>query len=123
MANKNQVIGRAKIRVDGQLMETAGDTTLDIGGVTREPVPGDYEAGAFRESSVRPSKLEISVLAKGSFSASAWAAMVDATISVEFDNGRTYVMRSAYSEGAPPLTTSDGKAKAVAYAKPAEEVR
>lgn len=122
MANKNQVIGRAKVRVDGQLIDTAGDTTFDPGGVTREPVPGDYEAGAFRVSETRPAKLEISVLTKGSFNATLWAAMDNSTISVEFDNGQAWVMRGAYSEGAPPITTSDGKAKAVAMSKPAEQV-
>lgn len=122
MANKNQVIGRARVRVNGAIVETAGDTTLDPGGVTREPVPGDYEAGAFRVSQIRPSKLDVSILAKGSFSAAAWGAMEDDTITVEFDNGRSFIMRDAYSEGAPPLTTSDGKAKAVAYGKPAEEI-
>lgn len=122
MANKNQVIGRAKVRVDGALIDTAGDTTFDPGGVTREPVPGDYEAGAFRVSETRPAKLEISILTKGSFSAAQWAAMDNGTISVEFDNGQSWVMRGAYSEGAPSITTSDGKAKAVAMSKPAEQV-
>jgi hypothetical protein len=123
MANKNQVIGRARVKVDGLLIDTAGDTTFDPGGVTRAPVPGDFETGAFRETELRPAKLEISVLTKASFSAIQWGALTDSTISIEFDNGQSYVMRGAYSEGTPPITTSDGKAKAVAYSKAAEMVR
>lgn len=122
MANKNQVIGRAKVKVDGQTLDTAGDTTFDPGGITREPVPGDYEAGAFRESELRPAKLEISLLTKAGFSAMAWGAISDSVISIEFDNGQSWVMRGAYAEGTPPITTSDGKAKAVAYSQPAEQV-
>ena len=121
---KNQVIGRAKIMVDGQVIATgSGNTTFDKGGVTREPVPGDYDASAFRVSGQKPAKLEISILTKQGFTAEQWEAIVDSTITVEFDNGQTYVMRSAYSEGAPPITTSDGLAKAVAYAGVAERVK
>ena len=122
MANKNQVIGRAKVKVDGQLLATAGDTTFDPGGTTREPVPGDYEAGAFREAERRPAKLEISLLTNAGFSAPGWGAIVESTISVEFDNGQAWVMRGAYAEGTPSITTNDGKAKAVAYSQPAEQV-
>ena len=31
-------------------------------------------------------------------------------------------MRGAYAEGTPSITTNDGKAKAVAYSQPAEQV-
>lgn len=122
MANKNQVIGRAKVKIDGTAVDTAGDVTFDPGGITREPVPGDYQAGSFRVSGTRPAKLDLSILAKSSFSATDWSLMDNSTISVEFDTGEAWVMRAAYSEGAPPLTTSDGKAKAVAYSQPAERV-
>ena len=122
MANKNQVIGRAKVKVDGQLLATAGDTTFDPGGMTREPVPGDYEAGAFRVSETRPAKLEINLLTNGGFSAAAWGAMESETISVEFDNGQSWVMRGAYAERTPQVTTNNGRAQAIAYSQPAEQV-
>lgn len=123
MANKNQVIGRARVKIDGVLVDTgANSVTLDPGGITREPVPGDYNAGAHRISGTRPAKLDLSILAKSGFSARAWEAMTSATISIEFDTGDAYVMREAYAEGAPPITTSDGLAKAVAYSQPAEQV-
>ncbi|EQB31966.1 phage tail tube protein [Sphingobium ummariense] len=123
MANKNQVIGRARVKVNGQLIETAGDTTFDPGGLTREPVAGDYEAAAYRVSEIRPARLEINLLTKAGFSALAWGAMEDETVSVEFDNGQSWVMRNAYAERTPQITTSDGRAQAIAYSKPAEQVR
>lgn len=123
MANAKQVVGRAKVKIDGQSIDTAGDTTLDPGGVSREPVAGDYEAGAFRQGAPRPAKLDISILAKGGFSAVAFGAIDNATVSVDFDNGRSFILRGAYAEAAPTITTSDGKAKGVLYAEPAEEVR
>jgi hypothetical protein len=123
MASKNQVAGRAKVRINGALLETAGDTVLELGGSSREPVEGDYEGGAFKRGTVKPAKLEVNVLNKKSFSAVAFYNIEDATVSVEFDNGKSYVIRGAYAEDAPPMTTSDGKAKGVLYGKPAEELR
>lgn len=122
MVSKNQVAGRAKVRINGVLLDTAGETTLELGGAPREPVEGDYTT-AFKRGTVKPSKLEVTVLNKATFSAAGFAAIEDATISIEFDTGKSYVMREAYAEDAPPMTTSDGKAKGVLYGRPAEEVR
>lgn len=118
----NQVIGKAKVRIDGALYDTAGDTMLDTGGPNRTPVEGDYEEGAFQEGPVKPSKLEFSALTKDSFSATAFGQIKNATVNVEFDNGKSFVIRQAYSEGRPPMGTSDGKAKCVIYGKAAQEV-
>ncbi|PKP89101.1 MAG: hypothetical protein CVT77_18760 [Alphaproteobacteria bacterium HGW-Alphaproteobacteria-16] len=123
MAAKNQVIGKARVRIDGVLLDTAGDTSLEPGGVMREPVEGDFDPSAFREGAPKPAKLDLNILTKGSFSATAFGAIVGATISVEFDNGTSWVIRDAYAEAAPTITTSDGKAKGVLYGKPAEPVR
>ncbi len=123
MANPNRVTGRAKVSIAGAVLATAGDTTLDIGGTMREPVSGDFEAGGFRESEPKPSKLEVNILNKANFDPVAFAAIENETISVEFDTGQTFVIRQAWSEGAPPMTTNDGKAKGVLYGKPAERVR
>lgn len=123
MASKNQVAGRAKVRINGALLETAGETMLELGGAPREPVEGDYAGGAFKFGTVKPSKLEVSILNKASFSATAFRNIEDATVHIEFDTGKTFVMRGVYAEDAPPMTTSDGKAKGVLYGKPAEELR
>lgn len=118
----NQVIGKAKIKIDGTLYETAGDTTLDLGGPNRTPVEGDYEEGAYQEGPAKPSKLDFNALTKISFSATAFGAITGATVSVEFDNGKSYVIRQAYSESRPIMGTGDGKAKCVMYGKAAQEV-
>jgi len=119
---KNQVIGKAKVKIDGVLYETAGDTVLDPGGPSRTPVEGDYEEGAYQEGPVKPSKLEFNALSKGSFSATAFGLITGATATIEFDNGKSFVVRQAYSESRPSMGTSDGKAKCVLYGKAAEEV-
>ena len=122
MANPNRVIGRAIIKIDGQIIPTGkGNTTLEPGGPMREGVEGDYVAGSFRTSQ-KESKLSFAALTNAAFSAAAIGAIEDATISVEFDAGRSYVIRHAWAEGAPPMKT-DGTADCVFYGPPAEEVR
>lgn len=119
----NQVIGKATVTIDGVKYDTAGDTVLDPGGPNRTPVEGDYEEGAFQEGPTKPSKLEFNALTKDSFSATAFGLIKDATVSIDFDNGKSFIVRKAYSEGRPAMGTSDGKAKCVVYGKAAQEVR
>lgn len=122
MANSNQVTGRAKIRIDGALVPTGkGNTTLEPGGTMREAVEGDYVSGSFKESAAG-SKLSFAALTNASFSAIAFGAITNSTVSVEFDNGRSYMIRHAWSEGTPPVKT-DGTADCVLYGPAAEEVR
>jgi hypothetical protein len=115
---KNQVIGQARVKIDGDLIETGGDVSLDLGGVKRDNVDGDYQAGAYRESQV-PSKLEFSQLVKaGTFLES----FSGATVTVEFDTGQSYVIRNAWSMDPATITASDGKAKRTMSGPPAEQV-
>lgn len=120
MANPNQVLGQARIKVDGDTLDTDGEATLDLGGTVREAVAGDYQAGAFKESTA-PSKLECSVLLKGGRSIAAMRLIDNATISFQGDNGQTWMIRNAYCADAITLS-QDGKAKLVFMGPPAEEL-
>lgn len=122
MANPNRVVGRAKVKIDGALLPTAGDTVLTPGGVMREGVEGDYEAGAFREST-KPSKIEFSVLAKASFDPIAFGKHEDVTVDVQYDTGQHFVIRHAWAETAPDMSSSDGKGKCALNGPPAEKVQ
>ena len=65
MSNPNRVAGQARVKIDGVSYPTAGETSLEIGGKSREAVPGDYDTSSFKESEV-PSKIEVTVLYKSS---------------------------------------------------------
>jgi hypothetical protein len=117
-----RVVGQAKVKIDGDLLDTDGATTLDVGGPMREPVTGDYQAGGFREKT-EPSKLEMSLLVKERLRLSDIRAMTDVTITVEYDTGQTWIIRNGYSAEVPSINTSEGKAKVVFQGPPAEEIR
>lgn len=120
MANRNQVVGQVTITVDGDRLPTSGEATLDIGGAARENVPGDYEAGAFKETT-QPSRCEVTLLYKGAVNLSAIRNIDNATITLTTDNGKSWLMRNAYSTE-PPNFGQDGKAKVMFEGPPAEEV-
>ncbi len=121
MSNPNKVIGQAIITIDGERMPTDGQTTLDIGGVTRNSVTGDFDAGSFNETP-RPAQLNISLLVKQGRSLAQIRAIDNATVTIRFDTGQTYVMRNAYTSEASTVTSNDGKAAVVMMGPPAEEL-
>lgn len=120
MANKNKVVGQVRIKVDGDYLPTSGEATMEIGGTSRENVPGDYDAGSFKEATM-PAKCEVTLLYKEGVSLSQIRAIDNATITLETDTGKTWIMRNAYSTE-PPSFGQDGKAKVAFEGPPAEEM-
>lgn len=121
MANKNQVLGQVKVKIDGDLLETDGQSTIELGGPSREAVEGDYQAGAFKTKTM-PSKVEATLLLKAGLDIVALRDIDNATLTIEADIGGTYIVRNAYVAEVISFTTSDGKAKLVFMGPPAERV-
>lgn len=122
MANKNRVAGQAKVKIDGDVLDTDGTSTLDLGGPNREAVKGDYQAGSFREST-EPSQLETTILVKAGTSLAALRLIDNATVTLEDDVGHTFIMRNAYVMKVDSYNVSEGKAKVTMGGPPAEELR
>lgn len=118
---KNQVTGQARIKIDGDLLDSDGSATLEIGGVKRESVTGDYSAGSFKEST-EPSKLEVTVLNKGDTQLASYRGVKAASITIEFDNGQSWLIPSAYCADTISINQSEGKAKLVFMGEPAEQL-
>ena len=121
MANKNRVAGQSKIRIDGDLLDTDGSSTLELGGPTRSAVNGDYQAGAFREMTAE-SKLETTILVKAGTRLTDLRQVDNATISFETDVGIQFVVRNAYVADVISFNSGEGKAKIVLQGPPAEQV-
>src|SRR4051812_33785820 len=119
MANPRKVWGQSRIKVDGQVFDTEGKSTLEVGGTNREAVEADFEAGHFTEKTA-PSKLTCSVLLTAGVSLRQLQEIDDATITMEADTGQTYVIRHAYCGNA--ISASEGKASCEFMGPPAEEL-
>lgn len=120
MANRNQVAGQVTIEVDGERMHTSGESTMQIGGIQRENVAGDYDAGSYMEKTV-PARCTFGLLRKEGVSLTALRAIDNATLIHRADNGQTYVMRNAYFVEASDFS-QDGKAQVIFEGPPAEEL-
>lgn len=120
MANPNRVTGQATVIVDGTTLATSGETSLEIGGPVRESVAGDYEAGAFKEST-KESKVDVTLLYKKGVSLSGLRAIENATVIVELDTGISWIVRNAYVADVISFG-QDGKAKLTFQGPPAEEM-
>lgn len=121
MANPNQVLGQCRIKVDGDTLESDGESTLELGGPVREAVRGDYQAGAFSEKTAE-SKLETSILIKAGARLTDYSRIDNATVILNADTGQTYIIRNAYVAEVVSFSTNDGKAKLVFQGPPAEEL-
>ena len=117
--NKNKVWGQTRIAADGLQLDTEGKSTLEMGGIKRDPVQGDNRAGFFSESTEQ-SKVECSVLVTAGLSLMQLGAIEDATVTMQADTGQTYVIRHAYVS--EPPSVSEGKAKLIFMGPPAEEL-
>jgi hypothetical protein len=120
MANPNRLWGRTKIRVDGRLYTTEGKSSLDIGGIKRNAVQGDFRTGLHTEEDA-DSKVECNILLDATVSLTALAAIGDAVVMFECDTGQTYIVNHAYIM--EPPQASDGKAKCTFVGPAAEEVK
>lgn len=119
--NRNQVLGQARIKVDGELFETDKQATLDLGGTMREAVQGDYQAGAFT-AGTKESKLDCSILLKAGTNVARLRDIDNATITFEADTGQVFIIRNAYSVEPPVINQSEGKAAISFQGPPAEEM-
>ncbi len=117
----NAVIGRAKISL-GELGEiaTMKGSTLDIGGVKRNPIPSDNGRVYYNEETGVP-ELNCKVMAIAGLSASK-LNFSGATVLFEADNGTKFMMVNAFTVDPPQLNASDGAYDLKVSAESVEEV-
>jgi hypothetical protein len=121
MANASRVVGQVRVKIDGDLLDTDGKSTMDLGGPRRESVPGDYQAGSFRESTAE-AKVEVNLLMKASLSLTALRLIDNATVTMETDVGHTFIVRNAYVADVISFGSESGTAKVVFQGPPAEQL-
>lgn len=115
-----QVLGRAYIKVDGDLLRSNTGAKIDLGGVMRAAVVGN-EMHGFSES-VKEATVDCEIsLAKGD-SLEKIRNIADATITFECDTGQVYIVRQAFLTEPPVVSEGDGGKIELKFAgHPAEE--
>lgn len=106
MAGKNQVTGRAFIRVNGALLRTKNGAKLNFGNPTREPVIGDNGVEGFTEKPEAPF-IEGVVIHKKGTPTDQLANFTDGTVIFEADSGVSYVLSEAWQSMPIEITAQD----------------
>jgi len=116
-----QMLGRATIRANGQVIETAKGATLDLGGTKRNPVIVGRVVGYAEETVAAMVECETSLTA--GMSLETLRNLTGATVIFECDTGQRYVIRDAFLTDAPTMKDGEGGNVTLKFAGPgAEEV-
>jgi hypothetical protein len=114
-----KILGLADIAVDGTVVLSGDDSTLEPGGVTREVVKGNQVNG-YKEA-VMESKLEVNVAIDASFSLDFYRGITNSTITFTADTGQVWSIAGAWCSTPPSIAQKDGKAKIEFTGPPATE--
>lgn len=120
MANPNQRLGKARIKVNGVELETMPGATLDLGGVTRTTVVGANAVLGPTETP-KPARVECSVSLRAGQSA-ADLNTDNATITFIGDTGQVWSIPNAWSMETPVVNSGDGTVRCVYEGVRCEEV-
>jgi hypothetical protein len=101
-----QFLGRATIRVNGEVIETAKGASLDLGGVKRNSVVVGRVVG-FAEETV-PAVLECETALRPGMSLETLRNATGAVVIFECDTGQRYVMNDAYITETPTMKDGEG---------------
>jgi len=116
-----QHIGRAFIKVDGDLLRSETGAKIDLGGAVRTPVVGTAVHGYAETVKEAMVECEVSV-AKGE-SMARLRDITDATVTFEADTGQSWVIRNAWLAEPPVITDGEGgKVPLKFVGPPAEEL-
>lgn len=102
----SKVLGRATVKVDGEVLLIDNGAKLAFGGVTRKVVKGT-EIHGYAEEAMEPS-VEVAATVDKDSSLKAWADIADATVTFECDTGQVYILKNAWLENPPEVTAGEG---------------
>lgn len=116
-----KILGKAYIKVDGALLLSQPDASLDIGGTVRTARIGNKVHG-YSETE-KQSELECKIDMDSTVSLAAIRNWSDVTITFETDVGKSYVIRNAFCVNPPKVTGGDGSGVDLMFqGPPAEEM-
>lgn len=103
-------LGKAFIKVGGQLLESMPGAKLDIGGKERVAVVGANNVHGFTEK-VRPALMECEISVGKDTDLLQHEKWTAESVTFECDTGQVFVMRDAFSMEPPVMTADEGGGK------------
>jgi len=120
--SKNRIAGTCYLKVDGTQYSLRGSLTVSPDDVEREGFAGQDEVHGYIEKPRVPS-ISADLTDTGGLSLDALRAMTDVTVTAELANGKSYVLRNAWTKGAHELNTAEGQVAVTWEGKKCEEIR
>jgi hypothetical protein len=116
-----QFLGRATIRVNGRVIESAKGASLDVGGTKRNPVTVGRVVGWSEET--MPAMVECETSLRSGMSLETFRNMAGVTLIFECDTGQRYVINDAFLTDTPTMKDGEGGNVTLKFSGPsAEEV-
>ena len=120
MAAPKKVLGLADIEIDGVVVLSGADATLDPGGMNRQVRKGNTVLGYSEEP--QESDLEVSVFIDASFSIDTFRNATNVTANFKADTGQVWSIAGAWCSKPPTIGQKDGSAKVTFTGPPATEI-
>lgn len=115
-----QFFGRATIRVNGEVIQTAKGATLDIGGTKRTAIKLSGGKVGYAEET-ESAKLEAETALEPGQSVAAIGRFVGAVVIFECDTGQRFVINDAFTTETPTLKDGEGGNVTIRMEGPAAE--
>lgn len=116
-----QLLGRAFIKTNGELLRSNDGAKVDLGGAVRNPVVGSHSVHGFAEK-VKEATVECEINLAVGDTLEGLRNITDATITFECDTGQRYIVRQAFLTEPPVITEGEGGKIPLKFAgQPAEE--
>jgi len=107
MAN-NRIAGVAYVKYDGRQLPIKGSWEVGFHKLKREGISGQDRVHGYKEMPAVPF-LKGDISSTAEVSLPVLLAITDATVTLEAANGKTYVLRNAWTADEYTLQTEDGK--------------
>jgi hypothetical protein len=117
----SRIAGVAFVRVDGQQYALRGNLTIAIDAFSREGIAGMDGVHGYKETPVVP-KITFDISDTAGFSLQQLRSICNATVTAELGNGKTYLLRGAWTAALMELNAVDGQVTVVFEGQAGEEI-
>lgn len=119
MANRRA--GTIFFKANGVQYDCAGEFTYNIGANKREAIVGPEAVHGYKEMA-QVAHIEGEIFDASNLDLRSFMDLVDATITLQLANGKTFVLHEAWNASQGDVTTGEGKIKVKFEGKRGEEV-